>query len=471
MGTLELTEVLEWPRIVMVLRLPLLSFLGIVLLDKTALAGQCMISGDCVITGTVNGEWNDDWGCDNVNACWDEAACCDRVNGNWEYCQNGPGNHMCTTFTDTGKQCCKGDNGGDGTTSGGGGGDYDYADVLGKSILFYEAQRSGYYRGRVSWRGDSATGDRGPGGEDLEGGYYDAGDNLKLHFPFAAAFTFLSWSATSFPDAYNGAGEMDNLKDGIKWATDFMIKCHTAPDTLVAQVGDVDADHGFWGRPEDMNMARPAQSIGPGNPGSDLASDYASALASAYLLFKDSDPSYAATLLDHAKQLLQFAFDHPGKYTDSISTPVYGSSNYYDEMGLAKAWMAKATGDPADLDAANPNVLTGALVGGPGDPNDYYNDARNDFVMNEVALDYNSGFQMAVAGLLNDVAGATTAPPTAPPTDAPTAGPTDGPTDPATTRDPNNNCPGGNLETCISLCPEEDADIYQACVHDCMENC
>ena len=31
-------------------------------------------------------------------------------------------------------------------------------------------------------------------------------------------------------------------------------------------------------------------------------SDYASALASAYLLFKDSDPSYAATLLgDHDK--------------------------------------------------------------------------------------------------------------------------------------------------------------------------
>jgi len=604
----------------MIVRLHLLlAPLLLLLLARTALAGQCMVSGDCVITGTVNGEWNDDWGCDNVNACWDEAACCDRLNGNWEYCQNGAGQHMCTTFTDTGKQCCKGDNGGGGTTSGGGGGDYDLADVLGKSILFYEAQRSGYYRGRVSWRGDSATGDRGPGGEDLEGGYYDAGDNLKLHFPFAAAFTFLSWSATSFPNAYNGAGEMDNFKDGIKWATDFMIKCHTAPDTLVAQVGDVDADHGFWGRPEDMNMARPAQSIGPGNPGSDLASDYASALASAYLLFKDSDSAYAATLLDHAKQLLQFAFDHPGKYTDSISTPVYGSSNYYDEMGLAKAWMAKATGDPADLEAAksiydqyasnldynsawinwddktpafvammceltgeskhcnqlkswcdgkidgspyspkgeifidkwgslrhagnvaaicvraaslgvntdkymafarqqvnyilgstgrsfvvgygvnppthchhrgascygpnsccdpncpdaNPNVLTGALVGGPGEANDYYNDARNDYVMNEVALDYNSGFQMAVAGLLNDIMDSTTVPPTDPtaaPTDAPTAG-TD-PTNPtATTRDPNNNCPGGNLEACISLCPEEDADIYQACVHDCMENC
>ena len=31
---------------------------------------------------------------------------------------------------------------------------------------------------------------------------------------------------------------------------------------------------------------------------------------------------------------------------------MYGSSNYYDEMGLAKAWMAKATGDLADLEAA-----------------------------------------------------------------------------------------------------------------------
>merc|ERR1719348_1186177 len=63
----------------------------------------------------------------------------------------------------------------------------------------------------------------------------------------------------------------------------------------------------------------------------------------------------------------------------------------------------------------------------------------------------------------------TTVPPTDPPTAAPTDAPTAGtdPTNPtATTRDPNNNCPGGNLEACISLCPEEDADIYQACVHD-----
>merc|ERR1712183_882317 len=167
---------------------------------------------------------------------------------------------------------------------------------------------------------------------------------------------------------------MDNFKDGIKWATDFMIKCHTAPDTLVAQVGDVDADHGFWGRPEDMNMARPAQSIGPGNPGSDLASDYASALASAYLLFKDADSAYAATLLDHAKQLLQFAFDHPGKYTDSTydqyaSNLDYNSAwiNWDDKTPAFVAMMCELTGESKHCDQLK-SWCDGKIDGSPYSP-------------------------------------------------------------------------------------------------------
>ena len=47
---------------------------------------------------------------------------------------------------------------------------------------------------------------------------------------------------------------------------------------------------------------------------------------------------------------------------------------------------------------ANPQILYGALVGGP-DSNDNYNDARDDYVSNEVATDYNAGFQSAVAYL------------------------------------------------------------------------
>ena len=46
----------------------------------------------------------------------------------------------------------------------------------------------------------------------------------------------------------------------------------------------------------------------------------------------------------------------------------------------------------------NEKVLNGALVGGP-DHNDNYNDDRGNFVSNEVATDYNAGFQSALAGL------------------------------------------------------------------------
>ena len=45
----------------------------------------------------------------------------------------------------------------------------------------------------------------------------------------------------------------------------------------------------------------------------------------------------------------------------------------------------------------NPQTLYGALVGGP-DQNDFYVDNRTDYVKNEVANDYNAGFQGALVG-------------------------------------------------------------------------
>ena len=74
-------------------------------------------------------------------------------------------------------------------------GKYDYARVLKLSILFYEAQRSGKLpsKNRVPWRKDSALNDRGENGEDLSGGWYDAGDYVKFGFPMASSATVLAW--------------------------------------------------------------------------------------------------------------------------------------------------------------------------------------------------------------------------------------------------------------------------------------
>lgn len=49
--------------------------------------------------------------------------------------------------------------------------------------------------------------------------------------------------------------------------------------------------------------------------------------------------------------------------------------------------------------APNPQILHGALVGGP-DINDNWADDRSDYVTNEVTIDYNAGFQGALAELL-----------------------------------------------------------------------
>lgn len=58
---------------------------------------------------------------------------------------------------------------------------------------------------------------------------------------------------------------------------------------------------------------------------------------------------------------------------------------------MTTTWCDANSGGP------NPNLLKGALVGGPG-RNDDYQDVRSDYVKNEVACDYNAGFQSALAG-------------------------------------------------------------------------
>jgi endoglucanase len=52
------------------------------------------------------------------------------------------------------------------------------------------------------------------------------------------------------------------------------------------------------------------------------------------------------------------------------------------------------------------HILYGALVGGPKSADDAYVDDRGDFVMNEVATDYNAGFTGAVARLAGEYGGA-----------------------------------------------------------------
>ena len=239
-----------------------------------------------------------------------------------------------------------------------------YGEVLQKSLLFYEAQRSGDLpdNNRIAWRGDSALNDGADVGVDLSGGYYDAGDHVKFGFPMAASITMLSWGAIEYREAYEKSGQYDELLAAIKWGTDYFLKAHITDgqntQALYGQVGDPTTDHNYWGAPETLPTARPAYKIDPQNPGSDLAAETAAALASASIVFRDVDPAYADELLVNAKQLYTFADTYRGRYSESITQAqdYYNSwSGYTDELSWGAAWLYKATGEQQYLAQSQAN--------------------------------------------------------------------------------------------------------------------
>jgi endoglucanase len=233
---------------------------------------------------------------------------------------------------------------------------YNYNEVLRKSILFYEAQRSGRLpsNNRIPWRGDSALNDRGLSNEDLSGGWYDAGDYVKFGFPMAMATTALLWGGIEFQSAYSSASELNNLRDSLRWPLDYFMKAHVNTNQFYGQVGHGETDHNYWGRPEQMTMNRPSYRITTTAGGSDLAGETAAALAAGYLFFRDSDSTYAFRLLDHARRLYDFAYNTRAVYSNSISDArqYYASSGYNDELAWGAAWLHKATGESVYLTRA-----------------------------------------------------------------------------------------------------------------------
>nr|CAB3451028.1 unnamed protein product [Digitaria exilis] len=183
---------------------------------------------------------------------------------------------------------------------------HNYEDALEKSLLYFEAQRSGRlpHSQRVAWRHHSGLTDGLEQGVDLVGGYYDAGDHVKFGLPMAFTVTMLSWSLIEYGDDVAAAGELGHALEAVKWGTDYFIKAHTKPDELWAEVGDGDTDHYCWQRPEDMTTSRQAYKVDRDHPGSDVAGETAAAMAAASIVFRASNPHYSHLLLHHAQQLL-----------------------------------------------------------------------------------------------------------------------------------------------------------------------
>lgn len=117
------------------------------------------------------------------------------------------------------------------------------------------------------------------------------------------------------------------------------------------QVGDPEADHKCWERPETMSEKRPLTKITTKSPGSDVAAETAAAMAAASLVYKSINGTYSSSLLEHAEQLFAFADRHRGAYTRTFPelSKYYNSTTYQDELLWASGWLFHATGNNSYL--------------------------------------------------------------------------------------------------------------------------
>ncbi|KAM7273852.1 hypothetical protein ACFE04_028516 [Oxalis oulophora] len=257
----------------------------------------------------------------------------------------------------------------------------NYTVALHKALQFFNAQKSGklLHNNDISWRGNSGLNDGNEltdvkGG--LVGGYYDAGDNTKFHFPMAYAMTMLSWSVIEYSHKYEAIKEYDHARELIKWGTDYLLLTFNSSakfnasrptahyiDKVYSQVGGsqngstVPDDHTCWERPEDMDYKRPVQTT---TAGPDLAGEIVAALAAASIVFNDQS-AYSKKLVNGAEVMWTFARDEGKRRRYSIGNPYidtyYNSTGYYDEYMWGGAWLYYATGKESYLSlVTNPGI-------------------------------------------------------------------------------------------------------------------
>ncbi|XVF40843.1 hypothetical protein PTKIN_Ptkin01aG0149000 [Pterospermum kingtungense] len=248
----------------------------------------------------------------------------------------------------------------------------NYTLALQKALLFFNAQKSGKLpkKNGISWRGNSGLND-GKEESDLRnglvGGYYDAGDNTKFHFPMAFSMTMLSWSLIEYSQKYQAIGEYDHIRDLIKWGTDYLLLTFNSSaskiDKIYCQVGGslngsrTPDDHYCWMRAEDMDYKRPVQTA---YSGPDLAGEMTAAFAAASIVFRDND-AYSKKLIKGAQTVFSFARDGGKRRSYSRGNPYiepyYNSTGYYDEYMWGAAWLYYATGNVSYISlATNPGM-------------------------------------------------------------------------------------------------------------------
>ena len=215
----------------------------------------------------------------------------------------------------------------------------NYAKLLQYSLYFYDCNWCGKAgsESAISWRGDCHTDDQVPGG------FHDAGDHAVFGLPQGYTAATLGWAYREFKDAFNKTGQAAHYKKiNDHFIEFFKASTKLSGDTVsefLYQKGDGEADHAYWGPPEMQGAGR--KMFWTSNSASDIAAEYAAALALDYINFGNEES------LKYAKALYKFAVTY-NKCEPNGPTGFYYDAKYSDPMdeeAWAAGWLYLATND------------------------------------------------------------------------------------------------------------------------------
>ena len=223
-------------------------------------------------------------------------------------------------------------------------GNDNYAKLLQYSLYFYDANMCGNNSSNgLSWRGNCHMDDEVPGG------FHDAGDHAMFGLPQGFSASTLGWAYYEFGDAFDETGQTEHLKMITDHFCDFFKRSTKLSGDTVTNFlymkGDGTADHSYWGPPESQGKR---EMFWTSNGASDIAAEYAAALAANYKNFGNAED------LTYAKALYKFSKAH----NQAAPNQFYGSNSVADDQAWAAGWLYIATGDSSYLnDSKNfPNV-------------------------------------------------------------------------------------------------------------------
>lgn len=232
----------------------------------------------------------------------------------------------------------------------------DYAKALQMSLYFYECQQAGKLPewNRVEWRADSTVND------DVNGGWYDAGDHVKFNLPMSYSACMLAWGLYMYPDAVDACGELTNYVNNLTFVLDYFVACDLG-DSVVFQVGNGQKDHTWWGPVElleygmvDQGNSDPRGHL-EGRDCSAVTAQMGAALAAGYCALQGMvDTKILDSYLVTAENFFELADADrsDATYNGSDAQGFYESRQFYDDLFYCANWLYMATGEQSYLDKA-----------------------------------------------------------------------------------------------------------------------